>query len=153
MENRNGLIFNDNELIIQERSKGVCLRYCELVSIKADRPYVALLTAIGKRYDVSISLQKIMEYLPEFFFRCSQSDIVNLLYIKKYEPKGQSLLLHAIPNQMVSVSKLNRKSFYEKYVSTRSSYSKCIKCLFCKQGSKEENNNAFCPDCTIKYAG
>ena len=149
----NGLVFNDNELIIQERSKGVCLRYCELVSIKADRPYVALLTAIGKRYDVSISLQKIMEYLPEFFFRCSQSDIVNLLYVTEYESKGQSLLLHAIPNQTVSVSKLNRKSFYEKYATIRSSYTQCIECLSCKQGSKEENNNTIRPDCMIKYAG
>ena len=151
MENKNGLIFNDKGLIIQERSKGACLCYCEIVSIREDRPYATILTVTGKRYNVLMSLQKIMEHLPSFFFRCSQSDIVNLLYIKEYESKGQTLLLHTLSNQEVSVSKLNRKSFYENYRMIGNSYSRCIGCLSCGCTSKAENNNAFCPDCTIKH--
>ena len=78
------IIFYDRKMAIPVKTGIVTGYYGELMYIQFDKPY-CLLNFTGKnRYMVEVSLQYIIDNLPEgMFLKCRRSAILNVCYCKE----------------------------------------------------------------------
>jgi DNA-binding LytR/AlgR family response regulator len=122
------LIYTDKSLIVEGTYQVNTILYCEIVNISTNRPYIEIVTIHNKTIYVDGSLSKIIPNLPPYFFRCNQSSIVNLLYVKLYAQPA----LHTALNKKFTVSAHNFHTCKEKLVWVQKTYTACLDCLFCK---------------------
>jgi DNA-binding LytR/AlgR family response regulator len=108
------IIFCDKELIIEEKSKGTCLNYNQIIDISTNKPYVVISTLEKRQIYLEISLLELEKQLPPFFFRCNQSSIINLLFVNLYETKKKNYILYTVLGKNFTVSPKNKKNFKNK---------------------------------------
>jgi DNA-binding LytR/AlgR family response regulator len=75
--------YDYKEMRIKWDHKICRLKYENIMSISADRPYSVITTPDKKLY-METSLTKMDKNLPDIFFRCSRKEIVNLMYVILY---------------------------------------------------------------------
>lgn len=138
MSNNDPVIFYEKEIVIQDKSSTISILYCNIIGIYTDRPYAIITTFQHKSFHVLTSLSKIQKQLPPFFFRCSQSTIVNMLYIREYISKGRSLCIQTLHNKKESVSKSSKKEFIDTFFQIKDSYTQCIECIACKTNDNNQ---------------
>ncbi len=95
----------------------VFLRLKEITHLEADGNYTIFSTAGGERYTVTRLLKEYEELLPQtVFYRCHQSHIVNLHFIKRFikEDGGQVQLENG---ELVAVSRRRKDALVELLVS------------------------------------
>jgi DNA-binding LytR/AlgR family response regulator len=75
--------YGNKEMRIEWNHKICHLKYEDIMSISADRPYSVITTPDKKLY-METSLTQMDKNLPDIFFRCSRKEIVNLMYVILY---------------------------------------------------------------------
>ena len=127
------ILFNDREILIEERSRGICLSYSKITDFSTDKPYIRISTTDKKIIYLDTTLTELETQLPPFFFRCNQSSIVNLLLITTYRLNKRKYILSIGLEKEFSVSTQNRKKFKEIlfFYKTNNFYSN--NCLCCKK--------------------
>ena len=81
--------FGNDQMVIHERSSAEKFNYKEILCITYDAPYVRLRTAFGRGKLFFYSLKELITQLPEDFFQCSRSTIVNRLHVIRYHTKDK----------------------------------------------------------------
>lgn len=106
------ITYHDMDMFISSHSKNLLLKYCDIVAITTDRPYVVIYTKDNdKGIFVDSTLHDIIEQLPYVFFLSNQSTIVNLFCLSVYTQKGSEYLLHLNNGQKYRVARRKRREF------------------------------------------
>lgn len=103
------------DMLICSHSKNMLLKYCDIVAIITDRPYIVIYTKDNdKGILVNSALRDLIEHLPSVFFLSNQSTIINLFYLSAYVQKGSEYLLYLNNGQKYMVARRKRKEFRER---------------------------------------
>lgn len=113
---RNDIItYHDMDMFISNHSKNMLLKYCDIVAVTTDRPYVVIYTKDNdKGILVNSTLRELIEHLPDVFFLSNQSTIINLFYLSAYMQNGSEYLLYLNNGQKYMVARRKRKEFRER---------------------------------------
>jgi hypothetical protein len=92
---RHGLIFHKYAMDIPMANgwNRVC-KYDDILYIVSDKPYTMIHCSDKADYLVDYSLVAFEKILPDIFFRCDYSAIVNLSHIKEYSLSEQKIMMH-----------------------------------------------------------
>jgi DNA-binding LytR/AlgR family response regulator len=101
---------------IETREREYFYSYDEIAYIICERPYSEIYCIKGgetKKYLVCISLSKIEIDLPPIFFRCNQSTIINIRFLKSFDKKNNILFMDgaqfSLSFRNISLFKKHRK--------------------------------------------
>ena len=128
---KSNILFGDQELFIEERTKGICLSYRQIVDFSTDKPYIKVSTTDNKSLYLETTLAELETHLPLFFFRCNQSTIVNLLLVSAYRKDKRKYILSTSLSKEFSVSPQNINLFKEVltfYKTNQFISNDCISC-------------------------
>lgn len=77
------ITYHETDIFISSSSKKIFLKYCNIVAVTTDRPYVAFYTKDAiKGVLVNSTLREIVKQLPNVFFLSNQSTIINLFNLR-----------------------------------------------------------------------
>lgn len=110
----NKLSFASDSIVIYEQLRLFRLQYEEMVCLTIDRPYLLITTVSKQHFYVYISLSKIAKLLPDSFCLCSQSTIVNLLYVSSYEEMDGHAVIKLSNSDLFIVSRRCKKNVRNK---------------------------------------
>ena len=127
------ILFNDREMLIEERCKGICLNYRKIIDFTTDKPYIRVSATDKKIIYLDTTLSELEAQLPPFFFRCNQSSIVNLLLITAYRLYKRKYVLSTCFDKEFSVSTQNREKFKELLFFFKTHNFNSEDCLCCKK--------------------
>jgi DNA-binding LytR/AlgR family response regulator len=130
------ILFCDREMIIEEKNKGICLNYCQIIDFSADKPYIKVSTIDKKSIYLETSLAELETQLPSFFFRCNRSAIVNLLLVTMYRFDKKKYILSAILGKEFPVSLHNKNQFKEILFFYKTHNFRSDDCFSCKEAWK-----------------
>jgi DNA-binding LytR/AlgR family response regulator len=115
MENINKLLdydkimkieFGDKEMYIKQSHTLYRLKYENMISASAERPYT-LISTTDKNIYIDMSLTKLEKKLPDTFFRCSRKNLVNLTRMLAYKESDGNLYMDS--GKVYNVSFRRRK--------------------------------------------
>lgn len=122
------ITFHETDIFISSFSKNLFLKYCDIVAVVTDRPYVVFYTKNDmKGFVVNSTLREIIDQLPGVFFLSNQSTIINLFNLTAYAQRGSEYLLCMNNGQTYKVTRRKREEF-----RARLSYLKRICSLDCE---------------------
>ncbi len=108
-------MYHNTDILISGCSKGLSLRYCDIVAITTSKPYVIIHTKNNSgKILVNSTLHEIIECLPCTFFLSNQSTIVNLFNLNSYRQEGTDFLLYLDNGLKCKVARRKRKEFKSK---------------------------------------
>jgi DNA-binding LytR/AlgR family response regulator len=143
------LVLCDKEMVVTDSHQFFCLRYNQIIDITTNRPYVVITLLDKREIYVLSSLSKLMQNLPVTFFRCNQSSIVNLWYIKSCMRSGRSLIIHTALEKQFSVSPKYKNLFKDRLYFVKN-VSIDEECVFCKKLLNHIPIGILSSDCTSK---
>lgn len=109
------ITFHEAAIFISSHSKDLFLRYCDIVSITTERPYIVIHTKdVLKEIWVNSTLHVFVEKLPSVFILINQSSIINLFHLSVYTQKGSEYMLHLNNGLKYKVARRKRKMFKER---------------------------------------
>ena len=100
--------FGNDQMVIHERSSAEKFNYKEILCITYDMPYLKLCTTFGRDKLFFYSLKKLITQLPEDFFQCSRSAIVNKRHVTGYYTKNKKTCITMSNGESIPVSRLNK---------------------------------------------
>lgn len=104
------ITYHERDIFISSSSKKIFLKYCNIVAVTTDRPYVAFYTKDAiKGVLVNSTLREIVKQLPNVFFLSNQSTIINLFNLSTYTQKGSEYLLCMNNGQTYKVARRKRE--------------------------------------------
>ena len=141
------ITFHETDIFISNHSKNLLLKYCDIVAITTDRPYIAIHTKYDiKEILINSTLHEIIGQLPCVFFLSNQSTIINLFYLSAYTQKDSEYLLYLNNGQKYKVARRKRKEFKAKLLYLKENCSlDCARKITCNniclvQSHQEEFN-------------
>ena len=122
------IVFYDQKMEITVKNGMVVYCYGELMYVIYDAPYCYLYFADKTKYFIQVSLQYLMDNLPETtFFRCNRSAIINVGYYKGFRTKPPVVV---IDDKEFNLSRSNVKDFIRmknNFIRTSSVSTQCSK--------------------------
>jgi DNA-binding LytR/AlgR family response regulator len=86
-------------------------KYNDILYIVANRPYAKIHCIDKTNYLVNFSLVALEKILPDIFFRCAYSTIINLSHIKEYSLSEQNAVM--ADDSVIQISHRHIKGFIE----------------------------------------
>jgi DNA-binding LytR/AlgR family response regulator len=112
--NKQNIIFHEYKLEISVNGKTVIYPYGDILYIVAEKPYCKVCCVDNKQYLLLYPLDKFINVLPDCFFQCNRSTIINLSWVKEYDcTKDMKVVMNN--NNAFSISR-NRKDDLRKTV-------------------------------------
>jgi DNA-binding LytR/AlgR family response regulator len=130
------ILFCDREMIIEEKNKGFCLNYCQIIDFSADKPYIRVSIIGNRSIYLETSFSELETQLPSFFFRCNRSAIVNLLLVTMYRLCKRKYILSTSFGKEFPVSIQNKKRMKELLFFHKTHNFHSDDCLFCEKAWK-----------------
>ncbi len=87
------IIFHDLKMEIPDDTKIITRFYGELMYIIYDAPYCYMHFTGTQKYKVDVTLQDMMDNLPEVFVRCNRSIVLNVCYYKEYDMNLSTIIM------------------------------------------------------------
>lgn len=112
----NDINFTPNSVTLYERTKITVIKYEDIVYFATDRPYLVVFTLKNQTIYMQISLSKIISMLPDYFCLCSQSAIVNLFYVSRYEERDHHGFVHLSTSDTFKVSRRCKQNVKNKII-------------------------------------
>jgi len=107
------ITYYEMDMFISSYPKNIFLKYCDIVAITTNRPYVVFYTKDDmKGVFVNSTLHEIIERLPYVFFLINQSTIINLFNLTAFTRSGSVYLFHLDSKQEYKVARRKRKEFW-----------------------------------------
>ena len=88
------ILFRDRKMMIHTETGFVAHYYGELMYVLFDKPYCVLHFTGNSKYWVEVSLQYMIDNLPESgFMKCKRSAIINICYNKSFKKIGSEIVM------------------------------------------------------------
>lgn len=109
---RDTITYHEVDIFICCFSKNLFLKYCDIIAVTTDRPYVVFYTKNDiKGVLVNSTLRDIIKHLPNVFFLINQSTIINLYNLSAYTQRGSEYLLYMNNGQLYNVARRKKEEF------------------------------------------
>ena len=102
--------FKNDQMVIHERSYAEKFYYKEILCITYDAPYVKLRKTFGRDKLFFYSLKELITQLPEDFFICRRSAIINRLHVTRYHTKNKITYVTMRNGEQIPVSRLYKNN-------------------------------------------
>ena len=134
------IVFHDLKIEIADKTGFIVYYYGELMYIIYDAPYCWFYFADKTKYKIETTVQYLFDNLPEVFFRCNRSSIINISYYKKFLINMNKLVMD--DGKIFTLSRNNAIKFNTKRISLPRITPPCLNCYSCK--IECESMLAFC---------
>lgn len=108
------ILFQENQLVILNKSEINNIRYEDIVGVFCDHPYLRLQILNKKSRLIFFTLEEIISCLPDSFILCNRSSIINLLYVNVFTTEGKNSLLHLTTGDVILVSRRKKAAVKER---------------------------------------
>jgi DNA-binding LytR/AlgR family response regulator len=128
--NTQNIVFHEYKLEILINGKTVIHPYGDILYIITEKPYCKVSCINNKHYLLLYPLDKFINILPDCFFQCNRSTIINLSRVIEYDcTKEMKIVMEN--NKSFSISRNKRNDFKEKIhsiVRLTVPFEKCFEC-------------------------
>lgn len=114
---RTKIIFNQDALIVMEKSNSRIFLYADIVGIFCERPYLKIETICKSKKLIFHSLTEMEQLLPDSFTICNRSTIVNLEHIIQHKTEKFADFIHLICGRKILVSRRRKNDVISKIKS------------------------------------
>ena len=136
------VLFYDRKMVIPIEIGIVTHYYGELMYILFDKPYCVLHFTGNTKYRVEVTLQSMIDNLPESgFIKCKRSAIINICYYKSFRKMGAEIVME--DGAKFKLSKQNVHDFKLIVRNLPNISPPCPACHSCKDNGCE-SRLAFC---------
>jgi len=128
------ITYCDKELIIEDPHKIICMGYDQIALISTNKPYLQITTIDRKTIIFDGLIAELKKNLPDFFFCCNRSILVNLLYVTTFEKICNKYQIHiTVLDKTINIASEYNDLFKRKLIEIKNCTSLSPLCLFCKK--------------------
>jgi hypothetical protein len=126
------IIFHGLKMEIPVKTGKVTRYYGEIKYIVCSKPECEIYCIDNSKYSVTVPLKYLADHLPDAFFRCNKSAIVNLHYYMEYNRRSLQLVMEDRKTFSLSVRKI--AVFRKRTAELHRISSPCEPCFTCTEG-------------------
>ena len=97
--------YYQQKMSIMDNGSIYYLKYCEINYISYIRPYIHIFTIFDKEILINYSLLKFITNLPDLFFTCNKSTIINIAHLKSLCKNGTFFFVLLENDKKIKVSR------------------------------------------------